>query len=283
MAFREVFKRIEKKYLMSGAQYEELRRRLEPIAAVDKYGQTTILNIYYDTPDDQLIRRSLEKPVYKEKLRLRTYGVPQPGGQAFVEIKKKYKGVVYKRRVSAPYEEALAWLDGSSVPLSERSSRIRHSADGDEQILREIDYFQQFYQNLEPKMVIAYDRIAMAGREDPELRITFDTNLRWRTQDLDLRSGGYGRQLLQEGQVLCELKIAGAVPMELVRMFSELEIYPVSCSKYGNAYMLQQQELAEELRRGTSEAAGTEMWKNTQKIRRLYPADTQRKGAAAYA
>ena len=280
MAFREVFQRIEKKYLMSAEQYEEFRRRLDPLAAADRYGKTTILNIYYDTPEDLLIRRSLEKPVYKEKLRLRTYGVPRPGGTAFVEIKKKYKGVVYKRRVSAPYEEALAWLDTSSGSLSERSGRIRRSADGEEQILREIDYFQQFYRDLEPKMVIAYDRIAMAGRADPELRITFDTNLRWRTEDLDLLSGDYGRQLLQEGQVLCELKIAGAVPMELVRMLSDLQIYPVSCSKYGNAYMVRQQEQFGQLRR---EIRPADTGKHTQKIRSLYPADTERKGVRAYA
>lgn len=246
MAFKEVFQRIEKKYLMDADQYAELRARLEGIAAVDKYGQTTILNIYYDTPSDLLIRRSLDKPVYKEKLRLRSYGVPETDGASFLEIKKKYKGVVYKRRVSAPYGEARDYLDARTGMLPVRSSRLRACAEGDPQIISELDYFQQFYRTLEPRMVIAYDRIAMAGLEDPELRITFDTHLRWRTEELDLRAGGYGRELLGEGQVLCELKIAGAVPIQLARMFSELQIYPVSCSKYGTAWQVMQKELREQ-------------------------------------
>ena len=242
MAFREVFQRIEKKYMMTAEQYDALRRRLEGIAAVDRYGETTILNIYYDTPEDLLVRRSLDKPVYKEKLRLRSYGTPTADSPAFIEIKKKYRGVVYKRRISAPYAEAAVYLDGSAAPLEERSRRLRQCAQGAGQIISEIDYFQNLYRTLEPRMVIAYDRIAMAGLDDPELRITFDTNLRWRTADLDLRGGGYGMALLQPGQVLCELKIAGAVPIGLARIFSELRIYPVSCSKYGNAWQVRQAE-----------------------------------------
>ena len=243
MAFQEVFQRIEKKYLLEESQYSRLLRGLEGIAAVDEYGKTTILNIYYDTPDDRLIRRSLEKPVYKEKLRLRSYGVPETDGCSFVELKKKYRGVVYKRRISAPYKEALTYLDAGSGQLAARTGRLRSRAKGDVQIIREIDYFQQFYRSLEPRMVISYDRIAMAGIADPDLRITFDTNLRWRTTDLDLRAGGYGRQLLRPGQVLCELKIAGAIPVTLARMFSELQIYPVSCSKYGSAWEELQREM----------------------------------------
>ncbi len=244
MAFREVFQRIEKKYLMTGRQYAQLRTRLEEIAEVDRYGMTTILNIYYDTPDDLLIRRSLDKPVYKEKLRLRSYGTPDTDSPSFIEIKKKYKGVVYKRRISAPYGEAAAYLDRTGGSIGERSARLRKNAQGGRQIISEIDYFQHLYEGLEPRMVIAYDRIAMAGLEDPELRITFDTNLRWRTEDLDLRAGGYGTEILEPGQVLCELKIAGAVPFELAHMFSELHIYPVSCSKYGNAWIMKQREQA---------------------------------------
>lgn len=269
MAFREVFQRIEKKYLMTADQYDALRLRLEGIAAVDRYGETAILNIYYDTPEDLLVRRSLDKPVYKEKLRLRSYGTPDSDSPAFVEIKKKYRGVVYKRRISAPYAEAAFYLDGSAAPPDERSRRLRQRAQGSGQIIDEIDYFQSLYRTLEPRMVIAYDRIAMAGLDDPELRITFDTNLRWRTEDLDLRCGGYGMALLQPGQVLCELKIAGAVPISLARMFSELQIFPVSCSKYGSAYLVRQRELLEERR------------KQRQTIRAFCSAD--RKGVLSYA
>ena len=167
--FKDVFQRIEVKYLLSDRQYTELLKRLENMAAIDSYGRTSILNIYFDTPDFKLIERSLEKPVYKEKLRLRTYGVASDDTNAFIEIKKKYKGVVYKRRINMPYKEAMDYLT-KDKELKERS-----------QISDEIDYFKHFYKGLKPAMAISYDRIAMAGIEDPDLRITFDENIRWRT------------------------------------------------------------------------------------------------------
>ena len=222
--YKGVFERREKKYLLSKAQYLALRARLDEFMEVDAFGKSTILNIYYDTPDYHLIRRSIEKPVYKEKLRLRCYGIPEEDGTAFLELKKKMKKVVYKRRVAMPYTQAVRFLKEMD-PKACRS-----------QIERELVYCGKLYKDLAPRMVIAYDRIAMAGKQDPELRITFDTNLRWRDSDLDLRHGGYGRQLLEEGQVLMEVKIQGAMSLELARIFSELAIFPTSFSKYGNAY-----------------------------------------------
>lgn len=222
--FQDVFERIEVKYLLSREQYLELRKRLEGYAEVDQYGLTNILNIYYDTEDYSLVRSSLEKPVYKEKLRLRCYNRPGEDSLSFIEIKKKYKGVVYKRRTDMPYRIAKNYLDGrdAAKPLG--------------QIGSEIEFFRTHYRGLAPAMVISYDRIAMAGIEDPELRITFDTNIRWRTKDMDLTLGGQGRELLEPGQVLMELKIAGSVPLELSRIFSELKIYQTSFSKYGQGF-----------------------------------------------
>ncbi len=222
--FQNVFKRVELKYLLQPDQYETLRRELEPMAAVDAYGETEILNIYYDTPDRRLIRDSLDKPRYKEKLRLRTYGTPRDDSPAFVEIKKKFEGIVYKRRIQVPYLQALQYLN-EDVPLPESS-----------QISGEIDYFKQVHRPLLPSMMIAYDRIALAGREDPDLRITFDQNIRWRTDHLDLRLGGIGRQLLEPGQVLMELKIAGGMPLELADILCRLGIFQTSFSKYGRGY-----------------------------------------------
>ena len=227
-----VFNRIEKKYLLTPEKYERLRLALVPYMEADEYGLHTICNIYYDTADYRLIRRSIEKPVYKEKLRLRCYGIPEEDGTAFLELKKKMKKVVYKRRVAMPYTQAVRFLKEMD-PKACRS-----------QIERELVYCGKRYKDLAPRMVIAYDRIAMAGKQDPELRITFDTNLRWRDSDLDLRHGGYGRQLLKEGQVLMEVKIQGAMSLELARIFSELAIFPTSFSKYGNAYRVWQKEKA---------------------------------------
>ncbi len=223
--FKDVFQRIEVKYLLSDRQNTELLKRLENMAAIDSYGKTSILNIYFDTPDFKLIERSLEKPVYKEKLRLRTYGVASDDTNAFIEIKKKYKGVVYKRRINMPYKEAMDYLTRDKE-LKERS-----------QISDEIDYFKHFYKGLRPAMAISYDRIAMAGIEDPDLRITFDENIRWRTENLSLTEGNVGKDILLPGQHLMELKIAGAMSMELARILDELEIRKTSFSKYGRGYM----------------------------------------------
>lgn len=222
--FQDVFERIEVKYLLDRGQYLELRKRLEGFAEVDQYGLTNILNIYYDTEDYSLVRTSLEKPVYKEKLRLRCYSRPEEDTLSFIEIKKKYKGVVYKRRVDMPYREAKNYLDGKGL--------IKPAG----QIGSEIEFFRTHYRGLAPAMVISYDRIAMAGIEDPELRITFDTNIRWRTGDMDLTLGGRGEEILQPGQVLMELKIAGSIPLFLTRIFSELKIYQTSFSKYGQGF-----------------------------------------------
>ncbi len=223
--FKDVFQRIEVKYLLSDMQYTELRKRLETMAAVDSYGKTSILNIYFDTPDYKLIERSLEKPVYKEKLRLRTYGVADDDTNAFIEIKKKYKGVVYKRRISMPYSQAIDYLVDGKRP-KERS-----------QISDEIDYFLKYYKGIRPAMAISYDRIAMAGIEDPELRITFDTNIRWRTDKLSLKEGNKGKDILLPGQHLMELKIAGAMSIELAKILDELNIRKTSFSKYGKGYV----------------------------------------------
>ena len=223
--FKDVFQRIEVKYLLDDIQYTGLMKRLENMAAIDGYGKTSILNIYFDTPDFKLIERSLEKPVYKEKLRLRSYGTATDDTNSFIEIKKKYKGVVYKRRISMPYAKAVDYLVEGKRP-EQRS-----------QISDEIDYFIKYYKGLQPAMAISYDRIAMAGIEDPELRITFDTNIRWRTDNLSLKEGNRGKEILLPGQHLMELKIAGAMSTELARILDELNIRKTSFSKYGMGYL----------------------------------------------
>ena len=222
--YQDIFERVEQKYILTATQYDALRERLDTFMEIDQYGKTTIMNIYYDTPNYLLIRRSIEKPRYKEKIRLRSYGVPTAGSPAFIEMKKKFKKIVYKRRIAMPYAEAIGYMnEGRPVPQ-------------DSQIAREIDYVRNFYEDLEARMAICYDRIAMAGIQDPGLRITFDTDLRWRNTDLDLRSGAYGKALLEEGKVLMEAKVKNALPWDLAKIFSELQIYPASFSKYGNAY-----------------------------------------------
>ncbi len=217
------FQRFEKKYLLTQAQYAALLDRMKPYMQPDEYGRYSICNIYYDTDNYQLIRTSLEKPVYKEKLRMRSYGVPGDDSNVFVELKKKFHGEVYKRRAVMEAAEAVDYLTGAARPRQEG------------QICHEIDWFLASYHPT-PKAFIAYDREALAGREDPELRVTFDTNLRWRDYDLDLRCGDHGELLLPREQILMEIKIPGTSPMWLSHLLSELAVYPTSFSKYGTCY-----------------------------------------------
>lgn len=190
----------------------------------DKYGITSICNIYFDTDNSELIRTSIEKPLYKEKLRLRSYGTPNSDeSKVFLEIKKKFDGVVYKRRAAMTFRESEDYLNNGIKP-SENA-----------QIINEMDYIICHY-NLKPKLFLAYDRIAYNGIEDEELRITFDKNIRSRENDLSLKSGSYGTNLLDKNIYLMEIKANGGMPLWLADLLSELEIYPMSFSKYGNIY-----------------------------------------------
>lgn len=223
------FQRIEKKYKLTKQQYDQLCERMKNYMQVDQYGMSTICNVYYDTENFELIRNSIEKPVYKEKIRLRSYGVPGENDTAFLEIKKKYDGIVYKRRILLPLKEARNYLEHGIKPSM------------DSQILREIDYFISHYHPVK-KLYIAYDRIAMFGKQDDTIRITFDQNIRSREYDLDLSKGDQGELLMENGEVLMEIKVALAYPLWLVQILSDLNIYPISFSKYGNIYKQKMKE-----------------------------------------
>lgn len=228
--YQETFKRYELKYLLDDTQYRLLKQKLQEKMSVDHYGKVTICNIYFDTPDRRLIKTSLEKPIYKEKLRLRSYGTPVEGNKVFVELKKKYKGIVYKRREKLELFEAERYLY-EKVPVEKQT-----------QITKEIDWFMKSYKALEPAMYISYDRVAMYGKEDSELRVTFDSNILWREEELWLGRGAWGNEILKEGQRLMEIKIAGTMPLWLAHTLNELKIYPTSFSKYGRAF-IQSEEL----------------------------------------
>lgn len=224
-AFTKVFKRLEKKYLITSQQYYALTEALSEHIVPDKFGKSTINNIYFDTPNYRLIRASIEKPtVYKEKLRIRSYGVPTPESYVFIELKKKYKGIVYKRRVDMTYDEAIRYLYMHQAPPSPT------------QVTAEIDTFMRFYQNLRPAVSLFYDRMAYYSKDDPELRLTFDTNIRFRNRELDLSRGDYGTVILDESQYILEIKCVDSMPLWLTHELDRLKIYPSPYSKYGTAY-----------------------------------------------
>lgn len=228
-----IFERVEKKYLLSDTQLADLMRALDGRMSVDAYGKHSIQNIYYDTPDFDLIRTSLDHPYYKEKLRVRSYGVPGENDPVYVELKKKYGGVVYKRRVSMTLRESNRYLRLGKQPAD------------DSQILREIDYALNFY-GAQPMMCISYDRVALFDPGQEGFRITLDANIRFRTTDLYLEHGPYGTEILPPRTVLMEVKTVGALPLWFAGLLSGLSIYPASFSKYGQAYLLLQKRFQTE-------------------------------------
>jgi hypothetical protein len=217
---------------MDEKTYLQLVRKIEEYMIVDEHNRDEefygICNIYYDTLDDRLIRASIEKPVYKEKFRLRSYGQPELDDCVFMEIKKKYKGTVNKRRTGIKLNEAYAYLNENRYPKQENCLI-------NEQVLHEIDYFKNFYQ-LIPKVYLSYERRAYFEKEDGDFRVTFDTNIVTRRYELKLEYGSYGEKLLPEGAYLMEIKANKAVPVWFAKVISELKLYPISFSKYGSEY-----------------------------------------------
>ena len=230
-----VFRRREQKYLLTAAQNQALEALMVQHMKPEKYWKSDIRNIYFDTPDRRMIRHSLEKPIYKEKLRLRCYGPADNRKEVFLELKKKYKGIVYKRRISMALEDAVAYMADPEQKLDAG------------QIGREIDYVKKFYPGLQPAMYLSYDRLAWKC-PGSDLRITVDRNIRFRTDPLDLTVPPSGEQLLEPGQYLMEVKTAGAMPLWLTAFLSQQQIRKTSFSKYGKAHMLQVQRELEERR-----------------------------------
>lgn len=231
-----IFKRTEKKYLLTESQYLSLMQRIRGNLTPDAHGKSTVCNLYLDTPSFLLIRRSIdaknESAVYKEKLRLRSYGTPNEKSHVFLEIKKKFKGVVYKRRVSMSLKQAMDYLQSGVKPF-------------DSQIMREIDWAMQYYRHPAPAVYLCYDREAFYSEENPALRLTFDTNIRYRTENVRLEDGIFGKNILDGGLYLLEIKSDGAMPLWLTGALDEERIFPTSFSKYATAY-LDMQSLANE-------------------------------------
>lgn len=221
---QEIFQRIEKKYVLSKEQKDELLKKASEHLKEDEYGPSTICNIYYDSITHDLIRTSIDRPVYKEKIRLRSYNVPDRNTKVFLEIKKKYDGVVYKRRIVAKLSEIMSYLeDGMFFSCNQ-------------QILKELSYCFQIY-NLEPMLFLAYDRIAYYDKDSHDFRLTFDTNIISRDYDLNLEKGVYGEMISEENQFIMEVKCGGGLPLWFVKILNDLKLYPTSFSKYGKVYL----------------------------------------------
>ena len=224
MDYQNFFKRYEYKYFLTPSQKRKLLEESDGRLELDQYGRTTIRNVYYDTDNFRLIRTSLDHPVYKEKLRTRSYQRAGKDDMIFVEIKKKFEDVVYKRRIAIPKVSAENWID-SRNPMPFKT-----------QITSEIDYFLNYYEGLKAKSFISYEREAYYDMTDPEFRITFDENIMARSVELDLGGDIWGYSLLPAGTMLMEVKIPGAMPIWMAAFLSANNINKISYSKYGSYY-----------------------------------------------
>ena len=226
VSYANTFKRHEMKFLLNEEQFNLISEKIQPFMTADSYGIDTILNIYLDNENNDVVRTSLGKPAYKEKLRLRGYGTVSDNSEAFLEIKKKFRGIVYKRRLELPYKQLHEYITNGVPPQISEQNR---------QVFEEIDYFIGRLE-LSPAIVLCYDRQAFFGNDDREFRLTFDGNIRSRRTDLDLRKGDFGELLSNQPFRVMEVKSAGGVPMWLVKILSENKIYGGSFSKYGNVF-----------------------------------------------
>lgn len=224
MTYQTTFKRYELKYLLTRQEKVKVLKVMEPYMQIDHYGRTTIRNIYFDTDTFRLIRRSMEKPAYKEKLRVRSYETAGPEDQVFVELKKKYDGIVYKRRLTLPEEVVRGCFEsGRDLPVKS-------------QIGEEIKYFRHYYGHLIPVVFLTYEREAYYSLDGSDFRVTFDENILYREEDISLGSNIYGKPLLENGQTLMEIKTSGGLPLWMSRTLSRNRLFKTSFSKYGSAY-----------------------------------------------
>lgn len=221
-----VMKRYELKYIMNPEQTAYFLECLKGHMEEDQFGLTSIASLYYDTPDYRLIRTSIEKPPFKEKLRLRSYGMATEASTVFLELKRKAEGIVYKRRV------------GTTIPLVKKFFENEGDICAGGQINSEIKTFRDFYKTLVPVCLIIYDRTAYF-EPGSDLRLTIDRNPRYRTNELNLTTSMDGISLLPAGYTILEIKVQDAMPLWLVGILSRGNIYKNSFSKYGEAYKQQ--------------------------------------------
>lgn len=225
----EIFNRVEQKYILSSKEYKELFYKIKKHLEKDKYFQSKICNLYFDTINNDFIINSLEKPIFKEKIRLRSYSVPNINDIVFLELKGKMKGVVFKRRVEMKLNDFYDYMATNKYDLKY-----------DNQVMREIDYVIKRF-TLKPKIFIGYDRLSYYDKENINFRVTFDFNLRSRVDELKLELGDNGN-LFQKGIVIMEVKSLQSIPLWLTKILSEMKIYPNSFSKYGEIYKEKQEK-----------------------------------------
>ena len=218
----EVFRRVEKKYIMTKEQYLAIKEMILEKMIEDSHGKSTICNLYFDTNEYELIRHSITKPIYKDKVRLRSYNLPTLDSKVYLEIKRKYEGIVSKRRIEMTLDEYYNF------------EKINNHCEN-KQILNELNYYFNFYK-LNATMFLSYFRRAFYAKDNIGFRVTFDSNIIARNYDLKIENGIYGDYILDKDKYIMEIKILDAIPLWFVKILDQFNISPCVFSKYGEAY-----------------------------------------------
>lgn len=218
----DTFQRVEDKYLMDRKEADAFLKAVSPYLKPDRYFCYHCHTIYFDNDSAQLISTSLSHPPYKMKLRLRTYSDPDDDTPVFLETKKKYGDIVYKKRFMMTDLEAKEYLYEGIAPHTDNSTS------------REIDYLIHYY-HLKPKVYIGYDRICYVSKTDADARFTLDSHITYRTNDVSLHETGEEKEL-QKGMFILECKVSDRYPMWLTKILSSHHLYKSSFSKYGTIY-----------------------------------------------
>ena len=222
MYLAEVFRRVEKKYIMTRDQYLAIKEMISEKMIEDSHGKSTICNLYFDTNEYELIRHSITKPIYKDKVRLRSYNLPTLDSKVYLEIKRKYEGVVSKRRIEMTLNDYYNFEEVNDLYENK-------------QILNELNYYFQFYK-LKTTMFLSYFRRAFYAKDNMGFRVTFDSNIMARNYDLKIENGIYGDYILDKDKYIMEIKILDAIPLWFVKILDQFNISPCGFSKYGEAY-----------------------------------------------
>lgn len=220
----DFFRRVEKKYILSREEYELVKKEMAKYMVEDEHGQSTICNIYLDSNEYALITHSISKPVYKDKVRLRSYNIPKLSDTVYLEIKRKFEGVVSKRRIGIKLQDFYQYLENpDSIEVSNK------------QVKKELDYYFKYY-NLKPAMFISYVRSAYYGKDNRDFRVTFDSNILARNYHLKLEGGNYGVNIFDPNKYIMEVKTLGSMPLWFVEILNKFKIGPAGFSKYGEGY-----------------------------------------------
>lgn len=222
MYLAEVFRRVEEKYIMTRDQYLAIKEMISEKMIEDSHGKSTICNLYFDTNEYELIRHSITKPIYKDKVRLRSYNLPTLDSKVYLEIKRKYEGVVSKRRIEMTLNDYYNFEEVNDLYENK-------------QILNELNYYFQFYK-LKTTMFLSYFRRAFYAKDNMGFRVTFDSNIIARNYDLKIENGIYGDYILDKDKYIMEIKILDAIPLWFVKILDQFNISPCGFSKYGEAY-----------------------------------------------